>query len=113
MLFRSGFSDSSLAQGCCKDGGGSGLARSKIECTVADVRSSSQVPAASSGDSCVPKAWWCTLLQVLRRLPFFFSGVAGGGGRKLVWWFSVAVASVLCIRMCMPTFVIRIVLPFL
>ena len=107
-----GSSDSSPAQGCCKDGSGSGLARSRIECTEAEVRSSSQAPAASSGVSCVSKAWWCTLLQLLRRPPFF-SSVAGGGDRKLVWWFSAAVASLLCIRMCMPTYVIRIVLPLI
>ena len=109
-----GSSDSSLTQGWCKDGGGFGFARSWIGSAVADVRSPLQVPASSSGDSCVLKAWWCSPSQVLRRLAFFFfSGVAGGGGRQVVWWISVAVALVLCIRLYMPAYVCCIVLPFL
>ena len=108
-----GVPDSSLAQGWCCDGGRSGFAGSRIESPVADGR----FIVAGSGDFVgrllFSKAWWCSLLRVLWRLSFFFSGVAGGGGSKLVWWFSnffVAVASVLCIQGCIPAYVIRIVL---
>ena len=105
--------DASLTQGWRKVGGRSGFARSRIEGAVADGRSSFYAPAASSDDSCSLKAWWCSLLRVLRWLPFFFSGVAGGGGRQCARRFSVAVVSVLCIQMYEPAYVSRIVLSVL
>ena len=109
-----GGSDSSLAQGWRPVGGRSGVAGSWSGSTGADVRSTFQVPAFSSDDSCDLKALRCSPSQVLWRLAFFFlSGVAGDGGRQVVCRFSVAVAFGLCIRLYVPAYVCRIVLSFL
>ena len=105
--------DSCLTQGWCCDGGRSGFAGSRIESSVADGRFIVLGSGGFVGRLLISKAWWCSLLWVLWRFPFFFSGVAGDGGSKLVWWFSiffVAVASVLCIQGCTPAYVIHIVL---
>ena len=102
--------DACPTQGCCKVGGRSGLARSGIEGAVADWTFIASSSGVIVGRLLLSKAWWCSLLQVLRMLVFFLSGVAGGGGRQLGWWFSVAVVSVLCIRWYKPAYVFRIVL---
>ena len=105
--------DSRPTQGWWTAGGRSGVARSWSGGTRADGRSTIQVPASSSGDSCDLKAWRCSPSQVLRKLVFFVSGVAGGRGRRVVWWFIDDVASVLGVRMYVPAYVCCAVFPFL
>ena len=73
------------------------------------VRSTIQVSAFSSGDSCFLQAWWCSSSRVRWELAFFFSGGAGGGDRLVVRWISFAVVLVSFSRLCMLAYVCCIV----